>query len=214
MQPRSWTLPIACFLILEGIWDSSLHFKKTENKPKEEHFSQLKIICGNITLMFTIILWSIVSINHKPPLIICSNNLLLVLTWVYLTSLFNPSITFSVASGNADPVVTNSLKLFLSHKMFLSHLIIMITFLAIVVWSGICLLSEFVELVVMGLPLYATWLYSVAALNILSSFCPFSILIFMWHETFFSGLVYLFLCMPLIPGWLSFSLDLGIFNHL
>lgn len=79
-----------------------------------------------------------------------SYNLFSVITWAHQSSF---QYSFSVVSGNASLVATNSLKQFFSYKMVLSPLTMMTTFLAIVVWTRICLLTEFVELVLMVLPL-------------------------------------------------------------
>lgn len=51
----------------------------------------------------------------------------------------------------------------------------------------------------MGLPLYATWSFCLAACNIRSLFCMFSALVIMSKGSSFSGLDYLSFCILLVP---------------
>jgi hypothetical protein len=52
----------------------------------------------------------------------------------------------------------------------------------------------------MGLPFYDTWLLSLAAFNIISLFCVFSVLIIMQGVgAFFSDPTYLVFCKFLVP---------------
>ena len=44
--------------------------------------------------------------------------------------------------------------------------------------------DEKLGVVLIGLPLYVSWPYSLAAFNILYLFCIFSVLIIMWQEDF------------------------------
>jgi hypothetical protein len=57
---------------------------------------------------------------------------------------------------------------------------------------------EYLGVIMIGLPLSVTWLFSLAAFNILSSFCIFTVLIIMQQKDFFSGQIYLVFCKHLV----------------
>ena len=60
--------------------------------------------------------------------------------------------------------------------------------------------NEKSDVILIGLPLYVTWPFSFAALNILSLLCMFSVLIIMWREDFFLDPVYLVFCKLLVSS--------------
>jgi hypothetical protein len=61
-------------------------------------------------------------------------------------------------------------------------------------------------IILLGLPLYVTWTFSLTAFNILCLFSAFVVLIIMCWEKFLSGPVYLEFCRLLVCSWASLSL--------
>ena len=65
--------------------------------------------------------------------------------------------------------------------------------------------------ILIGLPLYLTWPFSLTAFNILSLFSAFVFWLLCDRRNFFSGPVYLEFCRLLVCSWACHSLGLGSF---
>ena len=65
--------------------------------------------------------------------------------------------------------------------------------------------------ILIGLPVYAAWLFSLSAFNILSLFSIFGVLILCDRRYFCSGTVCVDFCRLLVCSWTSLSLGYGNF---